>query len=212
VAATDTAANLDPTPATHSWTVVPTVLISEDFSSGGFSAGGWSVTAANGGTATVESGAVTPDDPGARMVSTNAGGSTSSIRKNFTTQQSLTIAWDARVETDHNDQVFTLAKVYGPSGRVLSLTRTNGGHLEIQDVSGTTVPIGGLVPLGGTVRISLSMSQGPIGDNLSISVGGAEVYSSATRDLGTGFNGLRLADDAKRRTYDYRVDTIQVTQ
>ena len=211
VAATDGAGNTDPTPATHTWTAgATTVVFSDNFSSGGFTAGGWQVQASNGGTATVVSGAVLPGDLGARLTSTSAEGSTASIRKSLGSRTSLTLEWDARVVSASSSQSFNLAKIYGSNGRVLSLVRSgSSGALSVQDTA-TTVAAGASVPTGQVVRLRLSVTNGTAG-SVRLSVNGTEVFSR-TMNLGTAaLNSVRMGDDAKRRTLDYRVDNVVVT-
>jgi hypothetical protein len=210
VAATDGAGNTDPTPATHTWSAgATTVVFSEDFSSGGFTAGGWQVQTGNGATATVVDGAVTAGNLGARLLSTTASNSSASLRKALGSRTSLTLEWDARVVSANTNQSFTLAKVYG-SGRVLSLVRNgSSGALSVQDTA-TTVATGASVPTGQVVRLRLSVTNGTAG-TVRLSVNGTEVFSR-TMNLGTSaLTAVRMGDDAKRRAHDYRVDTILVT-
>lgn len=212
VLATDGAGQADPTPANHSWTIEVADVFEDDFSSGSFTAGGWDVRASSGGTAVVELGAVHADNHGARLVSTSTSGSTASIRKNFPAQGTLTTSWDGKVTVGKSGQSFTLAKIYSSSGRVFSLVRNGtAGALSIQDASSTTA-IGASLPLNQAVRFTVSLAQGASGDTVRVSIDGTQVYTSTSRNLGSsGFTGLRLSDDAKRRTFEYRVDTVQVT-
>jgi hypothetical protein len=211
VRATDPSGNTDDTPATHSWTVEVATILTDDFASGGFAAGGWTVQASSGGTATVTAGAVHAGDLGARLVSTTAVGSTSSIRKNFAAQATLTAQWDVKVAAASSSKSFALAKVYSSTGRVFSLIRSGSGALSIEDAS-TTTSIGTSLTLNQVRRISVTLAQGPTADSVLISIDGLQVFSSTTRNLGTSdFTGLRLSDDSKRRSFDYRVDNVQVT-
>jgi len=212
VTATDPAGNTDPTPATYSWAVNTASIFSDDFSSGGFTLGGWAVGVGADGSATVISGAVQPADLGARMVSSSLTGSTASIRKTFAAPQpTLTITWDARVVQAGSTQTFALAKLYGSSGRVLTLERVgSSGSLSVRDVGTTTIPTGTSLPLDVVARLTLTVVQGTT-DTLTLSVNGVVVYTSSTVDLGSSaFTSLRIGDDSTGRSIDHRVDNIQV--
>lgn len=209
VSATDAAGNVDPTPASSTWSAGATsVVFSDDFSSGGFTAGGWQVQASSGGTAAVVSGAVQAGDLGARLVSTSAAGSTASIRTALAPRTSLTLEWDARVGSA-GSQPSALAKVYSSSGRALSLIRSSSGGLSLQDTA-TTVAAGGSVPIGEVVHLSLAMASGSAG-TVRLAVNGTQVFSG-TLNLGTAaLSSVRMGDDSKRRPIDYRVDNIVVS-
>jgi hypothetical protein len=183
VRATDTQGNADPSPATRAWTVQEQHIFSDDFSSGGFAAGGWTVEAKKGGTAAVQAGAVHTGNLGARLVSSSTAGSTASIRRSFPAHTTLATGWDAKVTAASSNQSFTLAKIYSSSGRVFSLIRNGSGSLSIQDASATTT-IGATLPLNQLRRVTVSVAQGPTADAVSISIDGAEVYSSTNQDLG----------------------------
>jgi len=217
VAATDAAGNTDLSPDTHAWSIEATSpsVFADDFSSGGFTAGGWTIHTAGGGTATVISGAVNAGDLGARLTSTTATGATASIRKALgTTYADMTLTFDAKVAAGGStDTYFALAKIYNGSGtRQLSLLRVAGGELRVQ-FSASTVTTSGTLVDGQIARISIRMALGATADTVVISVDGAVIYSSSTADLGSvGFANLRMGDDSLRRNLDYRFDNVEVTE
>ncbi|TDO34233.1 hypothetical protein EV643_12818 [Kribbella sp. VKM Ac-2527] len=217
VAATDAVGNTDQSPATHTWSIQQSnpAIFADDFSSGGFTAGGWTVHTGGGGTATVISGAVNAGDLGARLTSTTATGATASIRKALgTSYADLTLAFDAKVAAGGStDTYFALAKVYNGSGtRQLSLLRVAGGELRVQ-FSASTVTTGGTLGDGQIARISIRMALGGTADTVVITVDGVLIYSSSSADLGSvGFATLRMGDDSLRRNLDYRFDQVEVTE
>jgi hypothetical protein len=217
VAATDAAGNTDPSPATHQWSIQQGTppIFADDFSSGGFTTGGWTVHTAGGGTATVVSGAVSAGDLGARLTSTTATGATASIRKALgTSYADITLTFDARVAAGGTtDTYFALAKIYNGSGtRQLSLLRVAGGELRVQ-FSASTVTTSGTLVDDRIARISIRMALGASADTVVITVDGVAIYSSASADLGSvGFAHLRMGDDSLRRNLDYRFDQVVVTE
>jgi hypothetical protein len=206
VAATDAAGNTDPTPATHTWVAgATTTTFSDDFSSGGFTAGGWQVQVGGGGSATVVSGAVRPADLAARLLSTTAKDSTASLRKSIPAQSDLVVEWDALVVST-GKQPIALTKLYSSSGRVLSLARNKSGALSLQDTT-TTVPTSATVPMGQVVRLRLAVTSGTAG-RVRLAVNGTEVFSAPMNVGTTAFNAVRLGDEAKRHEFDYRLDNV----
>ncbi|TCN37642.1 hypothetical protein EV644_11194 [Kribbella orskensis] len=218
VTATDAAGNGDPSPAAHAWLIQAETpaIFADDFSSGGFAAGGWTVHTGGGGTATVISGAVNPGDLGARLTSTTATGATASIRKALgTSYADLTVAFDAKVTAGGStDTFFALAKIYNGAGtRQLSVLRVAAtGELRVQ-FRETTVTTSGTLVDGRIARISVRLALGASDDTVVVSVDGAVIYSSSTADLGSvGFANLRMGDDSLRRNLDYRFDNVEVTE
>jgi hypothetical protein len=217
VAATDAAGNTDPSPDTHTWSIQPSnpPIFADDFSSGGFTAGGWTVHTGGGGTATVVADAVNAGDPGARLTSTTATGATASIRKAFgTSYADLTVAFDAKVAAGGTtDTFFALAKIYNGSGtRQLSLLRVAGGALRVQ-FSASTVTTSGTLVDGQIARISIRTALGASADTVVITVDGVEIYNSSSAELGSvGFASVRMGDDSLRRNLDYRFDQVEVTE
>jgi hypothetical protein len=217
VAATDSAGNTDPTPASATWEIQDPsqVLFSDDFSSGGFAAGGWVVGTAGGGTATVASGAVHPGDPGARLVSTTAVGSYAYLRHNFDTAPSaMTVSWTAMVASQTTSaQTFSLLRVYDTAGmKVMNVDRDGPtGQLVIWH-SGQTVSTGTVIPLSIVAAVTVQLKHQAGGDLVAVSVDGTEIYRSTTASLGSGaISRFLVGENSARRAYDYRADDLLVT-
>jgi hypothetical protein len=210
VTATDASNNADLSPASATWQV--NALLDDSFSSGSFTSGGWKVTSGGAGKATVESGAVTAGDLGARLVSTTAGGSVASIRKDFSGQQTLSVEWDAKVTQDKSGQSFALAKIYSSSTRVLTLSRAGGtGALSLIDASGTQA-LGRSLALDTVVHLKLVLQQNGANDVVTLSINGTDVPITGSTNLGSAtFTGVRLGDDSKRLQLDYRIDNVLIT-
>lgn len=219
VRATDLAGNVDATPAGHAWTIDPDVepmpLFVDDFGSGGFTSGGWLVSTGADGAAAVEAGAVRADDPGARLTSSSAAGSTASIRRDLDSPAaSLAVGFDARLAVQgKKGQTYGLAKIYDDRGnRVLTLSRDSStGALSVADRDAAGPPFASL----GTdhvVRVSIRVTQnGTAADSVEVTIAGSVAFSSDTMDLGgLDFGRLRLGDDSLRRVMDLRVDNVEV--
>lgn len=217
VTATDEAGNTDPTPATATWEVVEPgteELFADDFSSGDFTTGGWVVATSGEGTAEVLSGAVHPDDFGARLVSTTAPDSYAHIRHDFgTPPPSMTLHWNAVVASQTTyKQTFSLTRVYDSDRtKIMTLDRYGPtGELRVWH-SGQTINTGTVAPLGAVMAVSVKLENRSSGDLVVVSIDGAEVYRAENASLGNDVIGLfMLGDWSTRRDYDYRVDDVVV--
>ena len=227
VAAVDAAGNVDATPARHEWVVEdappppppppPSSLFADDFSSGDFAAGGWTVTTGGDGTATVVPGAVADGDPGARLVSTTATGSTASIRAALpAAEPEVRLDLDLRLgNAGRVDQSYALVKLYDDAGtRMLSLSR-DGATGRLSVVGRTTTSAAFVGPaVGAPAHLQLRAVQRADGlDTVDVLLDGVSVFSSAEVDMGQlGVRRLRLGDDSLRRHMDLRVDSVEVRQ
>jgi hypothetical protein len=215
VAATDQAGNADATPASRSWTVNPTVF-SDDFESGGFTAGGWSVSTGGAGTAAVVAGQGTGGSWGARLTSTTAPQSFAYIDKTLATGQAdLTVTAAYRVTGQGvSGKNTSLLKLYNTSGtRVLTLQRDNVTGLLRVNHSGATFSTGRSLALNTTATIAVRVGTGPSGSGrVEVTVDGVLVYQTTTASLGTAsVSRLRLGNDATRVAFAFVVDDVGAT-
>jgi hypothetical protein len=215
VAATDQAGNVDATPASRSWTVDPTVF-SDDFESGGFTAGGWSASTGGAGTAAVVAGVGTGGSWGARLTSTTAAGSFAYIQKTLAASQAdLTVTAAYRVTGQGvSGKNTSLLKLYNTSGvRVLTLQRDNVTGLLRVDHSGATFSTGGSLALNTTATIAVRVVTGPSGTGrVEVTSDGVPVYQTMSASLGTAnVSRLRFGNDAKRVAFAFVVDDVRAT-
>ena len=217
VAATDQAGNLDATPASRSWTVDPTVF-ADDFESGGFTAGGWTVQTGGAGTAAVVAGAGTGGSHGAQLTSTTATGSFAYIQKTLAASQAdLTVTAAYRITgqgaTGRNT---SLLKLYNTSGtRILTLERDNvTGTLRLNH-SGATIPTdtSATLALNTTATIAVRVVPGAAGAGIvQVRMDDMVVYQTTSASLGTAkVSRFRLGNDAKRVAFAFVADDVRVT-
>lgn len=217
VAATDAAGNTDPTPATAAWRVTEETapLFADDFSSGGFSAGGWLVATAAGGTATVETGAVRTDDPGARLVSSTATGAYAYIRKDLATAPAaLSLSATVKVASQTTSaQTFSLVRWYDSAGtKIMNVDRDGPTGRLVVWHSGQSVTTASQLPLGSVATLAMRLENGPSGDLVVVTINGVEVFRAEDANLGNGtIKRLLVGDNSTRRAFDYRADDVRVT-
>jgi hypothetical protein len=216
VAATDQAGNLDATPASRSWTV-DTSLFSDDFESGGFAAGGWTVQTGGAGTAAVVEGAGTGASYGAQLASTTATGSFAYIQKTLPAAQAdLTVTAAYRITGQGaSGKNTSLLKLYNTSGtRILTLERDNGtGTLRLNH-SGATIPTdtSATLALNTTATIAVRVVPGAAGAGIvQVRMDDMLVYQTTSASLGTAkVSRFRLGNDATRVAFAFVVDDVRV--
>jgi hypothetical protein len=205
----------DATPASRSWTVDP-IVFSDNFESGGFTAGGWTVSTGGAGTAAVVAGVGTGGSWGARLTSTTASQSFAYIDKTLATAQAdLTMTAAYRVTGQGaSGKNTSLLKLYNTSGtRVLTLQRDNVTGLLRVNHSGATVSTGHSLALNTTATIAVRVVTGPAGTGrVGITVDGVLEYETTSASLGTAkVSRLRLGNDAKRVAFAFVVDDARAT-
>jgi hypothetical protein len=216
VAATDQAGNADATPASRSWTVDP-ALFSDDFESGGFAAGGWTVQTGGAGTAAVLDGFGTGGSHGARLSSTTATGSFAYIQKTLPAAEAdLTMTAAYRVIGEGaSGRNTSLLKLYNTSGtRILTLQRDNVSGLLQVNHSGTTIPTtpNYNLALDATTTIAVRVVPGPAGAGVvEVKVDDMVVYQTTSASLGTAkISRFRLGNDSTRVAFDFVADDVRV--
>jgi hypothetical protein len=216
VAATDQAGNSDTTPASRSWTVDPS-LFSDDFESGGFAAGGWTVQTGGAGTAAVVAGAGTGGSHGAQLASTTATGSFAYIQKTLAAAQAdLTVTAAYRITGQGaSGKNTSLLKLYNTSGtRILTLERDNiTGTLRLNH-SGATIPTdtSATLALNTTATIAVRVVPGAAGAGIvQVRMDDMLVYQTTSASLGTAkVSRFRLGNDATRVAFAFVVDDVRV--
>ena len=193
----------------------PTVF-ADDFESGGFAGGGWTVQTGGAGTAAVVAGAGTGGSAGAQLSSTTATGSFAYIQKTLAASQAdLTVTAAYRVTGEGaSGRNTSLLKLYNTSGtRILTLQRDNGTGLLQVNHSGAPVSTGASLPLGTAATIAVRVVPGPAGAGMvEVKIGGMVVYQTTSASLGTAkVSRLRLGNDATRVAFAFVVDDVRVT-
>jgi hypothetical protein len=215
VYAVDAAGNADATPARYAWSVTP--WFADTFSSGSFSAGGWSVRRAGTGKVVVVRGAVTRGNPGARLRSDTRPRSTASIGKVFPgVSNTLGVTWDGRTATTgvRGQYVDVLSLRNSAGHRVLSVERiSSSGRLRVRDALGVTGTVRG-PSVGQRARFVLDVTVNAAAkDAWSLSMNGRVLWQRSAAELGgQGLRSLRFGTANRRRSLDYRVDNVEVWQ
>ena len=215
VRATDAAGNLDPTPATRSWSVADSPsLFADGFESGDFAQ--WSqVLTALDGTATVQSSTVAFGAYSARLSATATKGSVAYIRKTLDAPATtLTVLGSLRIDGEGPvGGNVPLLRLYDPAGtRLVSLYRPNGNTKIYVGHSGVNVATAGRLSTGTFARFEVDVTTAGTGaSTVTVRVNGAVVYSSNTADLGTaGVSTIQLGNDTKNQPFIVYADDVEV--
>jgi hypothetical protein len=191
-------------------------VFADDFESGGFTAGGWTVQTGGAGTAAVVAGAGVGGSFGAQLTSTTASGSFAFIQKTLAASQAdLTVTATYRITGQGaSGKNTSLLKLYNTSGtRILTLQRDNVTGLLRVNHSGATVSTGRSLALNTTAIIAVRVVTGPAGTGrVEVTVDGVLVYQTTSASLGTAnASRLRLGNDAKRVAFAFVVDDVRAT-
>jgi hypothetical protein len=219
VRASDLAGNVDPTPASRTWTVAagPVALFSDGFESGSFSA--WSAPrTAGGGTATVQTTRVKTGLYSARMSENGNGGSYAYVRASLgVNRTSVVAAGDFYIESAGGTSAnVPLLRLFDAAGtRLLSLYRQNGtsNKLWVQH-SGNYYSTTGTLTLGRWVRAEVrAVTAGAAASTLEVRLDGTLIYQTSTASLGTaGAATLQIGNDTQNQAFVLYVDNITATE
>jgi len=213
VKAVDAAGNDDPTPATRSWTV-RTLLFSDGFESGGFSA--WTLTETGGdGTATVQSSIVRSGAFSAQLSATANIGSYATVRKTLAASQTdLFVSGDFRIAQEGvSGANVPLLRLFDAAGvRLLNVFRQNqAGDKIYVGHSSNNVLTSGRLALGTWARFEIHvLTAGSGASTIVLTMDGAEIYRTATASLGSsGIARLQIGNDTKRQTFRLQADDVE---
>jgi hypothetical protein len=191
-------------------------VFSDDFESGGFAAGGWTVQTGGQGTAAVVAGVGTGGSMGARLTSTTATGSFAYIQKTLPASQAdatVTAAYRVTGEGASGKNT-SLLKLSNTSGtRILTLQRDNVTGLLQVNHSGSTFSTGTSLALNTTATIAVRVVPGPAGAGIvEVKLDGLLVYQTTSANLGTAkVSRFRLGNDSTRVAFAFVVDDVRVT-
>jgi hypothetical protein len=214
VAATDTSGNADPTPATWSWSVVAGPIFSDDFESGGPTAGGWTFSTGGGGIAEVVQGIGVDSSYGLHIKATTAKGSFAYAQKVLTAGMDLAVGFTLQVPTEGAvGKNTSILKVYDTKAtRVLTLVRDNvTGRISVVDRAKVTTLTTTSIPKGTSwTRVVVHLVITSSSDTLTLLLDGAQALSKSV-DLGSlGVGKFRLGNDSLRVATDLVFDNVEV--
>jgi hypothetical protein len=211
VRATDAAGNTDPTPATRTWQVQPTVF-SDGFESGGFVTA-WARQVGADGTANVVTDVVRTGTYAARLSATANIGSFSMLRYSLSAPNA-DVPVDQDIETEGpsggNAPILRLFDANGT--RQLTFYRQNANADRLY-VNGTATLAAGHLPLGTWGHFTVHVITGPAGaGTIAISLNGTQIYKTTTATLGTaGVATIQLGNDTKKQPFQVVADNVMVT-
>ncbi|HEY3020261.1 MAG TPA: hypothetical protein VGJ32_08715 [Solirubrobacteraceae bacterium] len=214
VRATDAAGNVDPTPASRSWTVASTPsLFLDGFESGDFSQWTAVLTGADGAAA-VESGTVAAGGFAARLSATATTGSFAYARKALAgAPTSVTVSGTFRIDGEGAaGGNVPLLRLYDPAGiRLLTLYRPNGNTKIYVGHSGITAATSGRLPAATFARLDVAVTTAGAGaSTLTVRIDGVQVYTTTTASLGTaGVGILQIGNDTKSQAFVVVADDVE---
>ena len=211
VEATDSAGNVDPTPAARTLVVdqaaAAGTLFSDGFETGNLSR--WTVTKAGTGTAVAQTAVVRTGTYAARFTTTADAGSRAYARTSLTAAVAdLTSVADVRVDTEGaSGGSVPLLRYFGDTGtRTVNLFRANvSGRIWVQFGS-TFAATSGTLPLGTWGNVSLRAAGG----TLEVKLNGTSVYSTTTAGLAPT-RTLQIGNEAAAQRGTVSVDNVSAT-
>ena len=220
VVATDQAGNVDPTPATASWTVTvtaPATIFSDGFESGSFSA--WSAPVIGGdGTAVVQGATVRSGSWAARLSATSASGSRAYVRKGLGgayIDATVSGSFMIQAEGASGGNVPILRLFDGSGTRLLSVYRQNQAADAVYvawTAGGSTVRLaGGRIPLGAWRDVRLHVIVNGAASTVELWIDGVLASSSSSASLGTsGVSTIQVGNDTSAQAFALVVDDVEV--
>jgi hypothetical protein len=220
VAATDPAGNVDPTPATATWTVTSQstpasqeAVFVDDFS--GDALGTWREHTSGGGVVSLVSGAVHPGDTGAALRTTRHARSEATMTARLAPHvRSVRLDWSALVARDRRgDGAAALLTVRDAQGRaVLAVLRKAGsGRLVVRDLHGRTVTTSRL-RTGTAAELTMLVTQRRgAASSWQLLMNGHTIAAEATARTGhRAVAALVFGDSTGAGRLDYRIDDVEV--
>ncbi|HWH35049.1 MAG TPA: Ig-like domain-containing protein [Acidimicrobiales bacterium] len=212
VRAVDAAGNVDPTPASRSWTVAATVL-ADGFESGDFSQ--WSaVGTQTTGSATVQQNVVHTGAHAALLSATTAVDSLAFIRSDLAIAHTELIlgAQLRMVDEGRAGRLVPIVKLADARGTLVTVFRENvTGGLSIR-YDGAHYPAAGALALGTWTAMELRVATAGPGQSMAeLSIGGQVVYRTTQADLATyGISAVQLGSDHRRQPFALAVDEVVI--
>ncbi len=211
VQATDSAGNVDASPASRTLVVDQAAatgsLFSDDFETGNLSR--WTVTTKGTGTAVAQTAVVKTGSYAAQFTTTSATGSAAYARTSLSAAvPDLTSVADVRVDTEGaSGGNVPLLRYFGDTGtRTVNLYRANvTGKIWVQFGS-TYAATTGTLPLGTWGNVSLRAAGG----TLQVKLNGTSVYSSTTAATAST-RTLQVGNEAAAQPGKVSVDNVSAT-
>jgi hypothetical protein len=214
VRAKDAVGNVDPSPASRTWTVAgSTALFGDDFESGTLAA--WQVVTGGDGTAAAQTATVKTGTYAARFAETAASGSLGYARRAFATPiTDFTVTGDFNVlqEGASGGNVPLLRLLDSSGARIVMLYRQNAtnGRLYVAQ-QGTRVNTTGLLPLATWRTMELRVKIADTSSTVTLKIDGQQVYTTSTASLGAnGIENLQLGNDTAAQLGTIVVDNLSV--
>lgn len=219
VSAIDAAGNIDPTPASATWTVNATSasLFEDGFESGNFAT--WTtVTTAVDGTATVQSAVVHSGAFAARLSESATSGSKAYVRKTLgASYLDVRVGGNFFVQSEGaSGGNVPLFRIFDASGvRLATVYRQNqaGDAIYVSWTSGgSTIRLqGGLVPLASWRNVELHVICNGASSTVELRIDGTLVSASSTASLGTsGVRTVQIGNDTSAQAFALVADDIVV--
>ena len=218
VRATDLAGNVDPTPASRTWTVdAPTgALFADGFESGTFGGAPWQVTTGGDGSATVQGSVVKTGSSAARLSESANTGSAAYIRGDLGGNRTeFTASASVRIDVEGvSGANVPLLRLFDSTGkRLLVLYRQNlsGNKLWVTDAVTTRTETTGLLPLATWGRYDVHVLVNGSASSIDVRLNGTTIMSTTTANLGTaGVRWIQLGNDTTKQTFTLFADDVSV--
>lgn len=219
VRATDGAGNVDPTPASRTWTVDAPITdpFADGFESGTFTGAAWQVRTGGDGSATVQGSIVRTGSYAARLAATANTGSAAYLRGDLGgSRMEITASASVRIDVEGvSGANVPLLRLIDPAGnRLLTLYRQNqsGDRLWVTDSVTTRTATTGLLPLGTWGRYDVHVIVNGTASTIDVRLNGATIMQTTVANLGTsGVRWIQLGNDTAKQTFTLFADDVVVT-
>jgi hypothetical protein len=209
VRAVDSASNVDPTPASRTWTV-NALLFADGFETGDFSQ--WTVRTGADGTAVVQDTLVRNGTYAARLRATaNPGSYSYAFRSLGSPRTEVTVSADVHVvDEGSSGKAVSVLTLRDGNGLLVDIQRLNGSGRLLLEHSGTTTALPVSLPLSTWARVLVRViTAGPGASTVEVSVSGTPVYRTTTASLGTaGVNRIEIGSNARRQAFHTVFDNV----
>lgn len=218
IRATDAAGNVDPTPASRTWTVdAPTsAFLADGFESGNFGGAAWQVVTGGDGSATVQGSIVRTGAFATRLSESANTGSVAYLRGDLGgNRMELTASASVRIDAEGASGAnVPLLRLFDPTGkRLLVLYRQNlsGNQLWVTDSVTTRTLTSGVLPLNTWARYDVHVIVNGTASTIDVRLNGTTIMQTTVANLGTaGVRFAQLGNDTAKQTFTLFADDVSV--